>query len=73
MFVLYSSEGCSQCKQAKLMLDMKGKQYEVKMAGVDYTREELMEKAPGRTSLPVVFNDTGELVGGLAELKALIK
>lgn len=72
MFVLYSSEICGQCKQAKILLDMKGKEYEVKMMGVDFTSDQLKELAPGRTSLPVVFQD-GELVGGLVELKKLIK
>lgn len=72
MFVLYSSEQCGQCKQAKLLLDMKGKEYEVKMVEDEAIRAELKEKAPSRTSLPVIFKD-GELIGGLLDLKKLIK
>lgn len=71
MFVVYSKESCGQCNMAKMLLERKNKEFTVKMLGVDYTREELQELAPGRTSMPIIFQD-GKLIGGLMDLKALI-
>lgn len=71
MFVVYSKENCSQCAQAKLLLQMKSLDHTVAMLDVDFTLEELKELAPGRLSFPVITKD-GEVIGGFAELRKLI-
>ena len=68
MFTIYSKEKCQQCDSAKLLCKMKGVDYEVKMFGVDFNKEDLLEIAPNTRSFPVVFK--GEvLVGGLHQLQ----
>lgn len=70
MITVYSKENCSQCDQAKLILDMKGAEYEVKMLDTDFTIEDA--KALGRTSFPIVtYGDT--MIGGVLELRKFLK
>ena len=55
MFTIYSKEKCQQCDSAKLLCQMKGVDYEVKMFGVDFNKEDLLEIAPNTRSLSVSF------------------
>lgn len=71
MFTIYSKHQCSQCDQAKMLLDLKGIEYETLTLGDDFTREELIEKVPNARSFPVVFKGE-DLIGGLLELKKVI-
>lgn len=68
MITLYSTENCQQCKTAKLLLDMKGIEYKVKMLDVDFTREEVKAIAPTQRSFPVITNNE-VLLGGLPQLQ----
>lgn len=68
MLTMYSKDACGQCKQADILMSMKGVDYEVKKLGVDYSRDDLLAIAPDTRSMPVIF-DGDKLVGGLAELK----
>lgn len=71
MFTIYSKPQCPQCDQAKMLLELKGFEYETLTLGADFTREELLDKVPSARSFPVVFK--GEtLVGGLLDLKKVI-
>ena len=67
MIEVYSKDACPQCVQAVNMLNAKGLEYKVLKLGVDYTRDELLVKAPGARTVPQVFAD-GVLVGDLAAL-----
>lgn len=71
MFTIYSKHQCSQCDQAKMLLDLKGVEYKTLTLGDDFTREELIEKVPTARSFPVVFKGE-DLIGGLLELKKAI-
>ena len=71
MFTIYSKEKCQQCDSAKLLCQMKSIEYEVKMLGVDFDKEGLLEIAPKARSFPVVFRD-GDLIGGLKELQEIL-
>ena len=71
MITIYSKEKCSQCDSAKLLCQMKGVDYEVKMFGVDFSRDELLTIAPNTRSFPVVFKG-GVLVGGLHQLRQIL-
>jgi glutaredoxin len=66
--VVWSKPACPYCDQAKALLKMKGIEYEEKIIGDGYLKEDLLEAVPGARSVPQIFLD-GELVGGFPELK----
>ncbi len=68
MITMYSKDSCSQCKQAEMLMKMKGMEFEVKKLGIDYELEDLKLKAPDQKQFPVLFDSEG-LIGGLTELK----
>ena len=69
--VVWSQANCLACNQAKTLLDIKGISYEVKMLGVDATKQELLEAVPDARSVPQIFLD-GEYVGGLDALRKIV-
>lgn len=70
--LVFSKQNCPQCDQAKAALVEAGYALNVKMVGVDCTREELLELVPTARSVPQVFID-GTYIGGLKEVMAKIK
>ena len=72
MLVIYSKENCQQCDTAKLLCQVKGWEFETKLLNLTYTREDLLNIAPHAKSFPVIFYGD-KLVGGLTELKTLLK
>ncbi len=68
---IYTKWGCPYCSRAKALLDSKGAAYEefdITMGGPK--RAEMLERAPGRTTVPQIF--IGEIhVGGSDDLAAL--
>ena len=68
---IYSSPWCGYCARAKGLLSRKGVDF------VDYDvtadtakRDEMVERAPGSTTVPQIFID-GKHIGGCDELHAL--
>lgn len=85
-YIVYSKENCSYCQQAKNLLLMRGKTFEVKMLDVDYTLDEYKERFPEQRTFPMVVlktkqpreqygavNVTFYNIGGFAELKEHLK
>lgn len=68
MLTMYSKDVCGQCKQAEVLFKLKGVSYEKKLLNVDFSIEQIKEKAPNEKSFPIIF-DGDKLVGSLAELK----
>lgn len=69
MYVIYSKENCPRCVTAKQLLERKGIEYEVKMAGVDYDVDDLRKL--GVRMLPYieqVLPEGGDVVGSLEDL-----
>ena len=66
--VVWSKPACPYCDQAKALLKMKEIEYEEKIIGDGYLKEDLLEAVPGARSVPQIVLD-GELVGGFQELK----
>ena len=68
---IYTTPFCGYCARAKGLLDSKGAAYEefdITMGGPK--RAEMLERAPGRTTVPQIF--IGEThVGGSDDLAAL--
>ena len=68
---IYTKWGCPFCVRAKGLLGSKGVdyvEYDITMGGPK--RVEMLERAPGRTTVPQVFID-GRHIGGSDDLAAL--
>ena len=68
---IYSKFTCSYCFRAKRLLEAKGVPYEeisVDMGGPK--REEMIQRAGGRMTVPQIFID-GQHIGGCDDLMAL--
>jgi glutaredoxin 3 len=69
--VLYTTQYCPYCVQAKALLRRKGVLFEeIDVGNDDALRERMVEAAGGRRTVPQIFiNDAP--VGGFEELRAL--
>ncbi len=70
--IVYSTTYCGYCRRAEDLLEREGIAFET----VDVTndlraRAELVERANGRRTVPVIFID-GEPIGGYQELARLV-
>jgi glutaredoxin len=66
--VVWSKPACPYCDQAKALLKMKEIEYEEKIIGDGYLKEDLLEAVPGARSVPQIILDE-KLIGGFQELK----
>lgn len=66
--IVWSKPQCSYCDQAKQLLKMKGIEFEERLIGAEWTKEQLLEAVPQARSVPQIFLDD-EYVGGYPELK----
>ena len=66
--IVWSKEKCPMCVQAKTLLNSKNVEYEERIVGVDWTKEQLLEQVPNARSVPQILID-GELIGGYLELR----
>ena len=71
MITVYSKESCAKCKQAEILLMMKGVTYDIKKLDVDYDLAFVKSLAPLQREFPVITKD-GVLVGGLNDLKSIL-
>ena len=68
---IYSSMFCGYCARAKALLERKGVAYEnIDVLEDTSRRDEMVERAGGRTTVPQIFID-GVHIGGSDELTAL--
>ena len=67
--IIWSSPNCSYCTNAKSELVKRGIEYEERMIGVGWTKEQLQEIIPNVRTVPQIFID-GIHVGGYTELMA---
>ncbi|BBF71368.1 glutaredoxin 3 [Sphingomonas bisphenolicum] len=68
---IYTKAWCGYCARAKALLTDKGvafQEYDISMGGP--RRDEILERAPGRTTVPQIFID-GRHIGGSDDLSAL--
>lgn len=84
MFTVYSKPDCPQCEQAKALLTLNNRQFNVvhldvgqpKVEDEKYiSRDDLLSKFPSARTMPQidqVVDGQHEIVGGFAELKKLI-
>jgi len=70
---VWSQTNCPACSEAKKLLDSYGIRYDERMIGINgYTKKDLIDKVPTARSVPQIFLD-GKYVGGLMELKRILK
>ena len=68
---IYTKFGCPYCARAKRLLEEKGVDYEeYELNSTPGKREEMLSRAPGRTTVPQIFID-GRHVGGSDDLAEL--
>ena len=68
---IYTKFGCPYCARAKQLLDDKGVDYEeFELNSTPGKREEMLERAPGRTTVPQIFI-AGRHIGGSDDLAEL--
>lgn len=68
---MYTKFGCPYCARAKRLLEDKGVDYEeYELNSTPGKRDEMLERAPGRTTVPQIFIN-GRHVGGSDDLAEL--
>ncbi|HEX2764057.1 MAG TPA: glutaredoxin 3 [Allosphingosinicella sp.] len=68
---IYTKFGCPYCARAMRLLDEKGVEYEeYEINSTPGKREEMLSRAPGRTTVPQIFID-GRHLGGSDDLAEL--
>lgn len=77
MYTIYSKPNCPFCDKAKNLLKMKGEEFEFLTLGVDYSREDLIEKIQSSygvipRTMPQILKGE-EYIGGYTELEASLK
>ena len=67
---IYVKAFCPFCYRAEKLLDSKGVEYETYVLDSSERRQEMIQRANGRTTVPQIFID-GQHVGGCDDLYAL--
>ena len=67
MVILYSRTSCPYCTRAKTLLESMGVQYQERLLGRDFTRDQLLEMVPAAKTYPVVMVN-GSFIGGFEDL-----
>ena len=68
---IYTKSFCPYCARAKRLLEEKGVHYdEFEISGGGEKREEMIQRAGGRTTVPQIFIE-GRHIGGSDDLAAL--
>lgn len=70
--IVWSKENCGQCVQAKNLLTLKGIEFEERIIGTTWSKEDLLEAVPTARSVPQIFLDDN-YVGGFTELKNFLQ
>jgi len=71
--VVYGTSYCGYCRRAEALLEREGIAFEaVDVTDDPQARAELVERADGRRTVPVIFID-GNPIGGYQELAALVQ
>jgi glutaredoxin len=68
---IYSKENCTFCASAKNLLTSRNKLFTEHKLGVDYTKEQLLEKFPNAKTFPIIVVD-GYHIGGFVELNKIL-
>ena len=67
--IIWSKPDCIFCVKAKAELTSRGIEYEERILGIDWTKEQLQEMVPNARTVPQIFLD-GIYVGGYNDLRS---
>jgi glutaredoxin len=70
--IVWSKTHCPFCVAAKDLLTRLNVEFEEKLVGQDYTKEQFFESNPGATTVPQIHLQ-GELIGGYDDLLLYIE
>ena len=70
--IIWSTPTCSFCVRAKAELTKRGIDYEERILGIDWTKEQLQQVVPNARTVPQIFLDD-VYIGGYTELKDYLK
>lgn len=65
--IVWSKHNCPFCVRAKHVLTDKGLDYEERIIGEDWTKEQLLERVPDARSVPQIIIDE-KVIGGYTEM-----
>lgn len=67
-YTIWTKDRCGFCNMAKRLLKSKGFEYEERnVTSGDWTKDQMLEAAPGAKTFPQIFED-GKYIGGFTEL-----
>lgn len=66
--IVWSKENCGDCDKAKALLTKHGIEYEERIVGIDWSREQLLEAVPTARTMPQIFLDQDH-IGGFQQLR----
>ena len=72
MNIVWSKPACPFCDMANNLLKMKGIEFEERKLGDGWTKEQLLESAPGARSVPQIILN-GSVIGGYEQLKTALQ
>ena len=70
--IVWSKVPCGFCEAAKTLLKSKNIEFEERMIGKEWTREQFLEAVPGAKTVPQIILD-GKLIGTYEDLKNHLK
>ena len=70
--IVWSKKGCTYCEYAKTLLRTKHIQYEERVIGEGWTKDQLLEAVPNARSVPQIL-DGDIYVGGYDDLQKYLK
>lgn len=71
-FIIYATETCQYCKQAKALLEERGLPYHYKLLKTTKDLVELQEDFPGAKTVPQIITPEGKKIGGYDALLQLL-
>lgn len=66
MITIYSKPGCEFCIQAKTIMTNKQIQFEERMLGQDFMREDILKMFPHMKTFPIIVHND-KVIGGFSE------
>jgi glutaredoxin len=70
--IVWSKHNCQFCDKAKSLLKLKDVEFEERVIGDGWSREQLLESVPSARSVPQIFID-GKYIGGFTELSKVLQ
>lgn len=70
--IIWTKKGCTYCEYAKTLMQVHDIQYEERVLGEGWTKEQLLEAVPNAKTVPQIF-DGDTLIGGYEDLSKKLR